>query len=59
LKAVTPPVVDAEITSVVEEGVTPKAKRATRARKSAAKTAKASKSPRASKSSKGKAPDLS
>jgi uncharacterized LabA/DUF88 family protein len=55
IEAVTPPIVDAEITSVVEEGVAPKAKRATRARKTAAKTPpKSSKGSRRSKTSKGK-----
>jgi uncharacterized LabA/DUF88 family protein len=51
------PVVDAQITSVVEaEAAAPKAKRATRARKTAAKTPapKGSKSSRSSRSSKGK-----
>ena len=48
---VAAPVVEAEITAIVDEAPAPKAKRASRAKKSAAKSSKGAKS---SKSSKGK-----
>jgi hypothetical protein len=50
-EVVAAPIVDAEITEIVEEAPAPKAKRAVRAKKTAAKTSKASKP---AKSSKGK-----
>jgi len=48
-EAVPPPVVDAEVTAIVEEAPAPKAKRATRARKTAAKSTKSSKSSKRTK----------